>query len=120
MTHIHDQEPVRDTVEPIEVNPSPAPTDIPRSDIPRATDVRTEEFKVNSDALLAKLKELLREANVRRVILKSEKGDILLDIPLTAGIVGGTIGVIFLPVVIAIAAVGALVARLTIVVEKKV
>ncbi|GAB4373005.1 MAG: hypothetical protein Kow00121_15880 [Elainellaceae cyanobacterium] len=119
MTHLHEQEPIRDTVETVEVNPSPT-TDIPRNDIPRAGDVRTEEFKVNSDALLGKLKELLREANIRRIILKSEKGDILLDIPLTAGIVGGTVGVIFLPVVVAIAAVGALVARLTIVVEKKV
>ena len=77
-------------------------------------DPRFEEFRVNGDALVAKVKELLREGNIRRIIIKNEKGDILIEIPLTLGVVGA----IVLPVWAAIGAIAALAANLTIVVEK--
>jgi hypothetical protein len=47
-----------------------------------------EEFKVKGEKLKDKLKELIREGNVRRIILKNPKGRVLLDMPLNAGVVG--------------------------------
>ena len=74
----------------------------------------TEEFKVSGDAVIAKIKELLHEGNIRRIIIKNEEGQTLIEIPLTIGVVGA----ILLPVWAAIGAIAALVVRLTIVVEK--
>jgi hypothetical protein len=75
---------------------------------------RTEEFKVNGEAVVAKLKEIIHEGNVRRIILKDEKGNILIEVPLSIGVVG----IVLLPVWAAIGAVAAMAANLTIVVEK--
>lgn len=80
------------------------------------TEERTtrEELKVSGDALVATIKQLLHESNVRRLTLKNEAGETLIEIPLTLGVVG----VLFLPVWAAIGAIAALAAHLTIVVEK--
>src|SRR4030042_1389802 len=50
--------------------------------------VRTEEFQVKGEESVAKIKELIREGNIRRVIIKNEDGRTLIDIPLTIGVVG--------------------------------
>lgn len=76
--------------------------------------VRYEEFKVNGDAVVSKIKEIIHEGNVRRITIKNDKGVILMEIPLTIGVVGA----ILLPVWAAIGAVAAMAANLTIVVEK--
>jgi Domain of unknown function (DUF4342) len=76
--------------------------------------VRKEEFRVKGDAVIAKIKEILHEGNVRRITIKNEEGATLIEIPLTLGVVG----VILLPVWAAIGAIAALAANLTIVVEK--
>jgi hypothetical protein len=76
--------------------------------------VRTEEFKVTGEAVVAKVKEILHKGNVRRIILKDEKGQTLIEVPLTIGVVG----FILAPVWAAIGAIAALAADLTIVVEK--
>lgn len=75
---------------------------------------RTEEFKIKGTEILEKIKEIIRQGNVRRIILKTEEGKTFLEIPLTVGIVG----VLIAPVWAAIGAVAALVSSLTIVVEK--
>jgi len=75
---------------------------------------RTEEFKVSGGEIINKVKELLHEGNIRRIILKDEQGKTFLEIPLTVGIVGAA----FLPVLAAIGTIAALVSKLTIVVEK--
>lgn len=74
-----------------------------------------EEFKVTGDRVVGKVKELIREGNVRRIIIKNEEGRTLLEIPLTIGVVG----TILLPVWVALAALAALVANLTIAVERR-
>ena len=79
---------------------------------------RTEEFKVNGDTLVAEVKKLVHEGDVRRIIIKTEEGQTLVEIPLTLGVVGGVVGAVLLPVWAAIGAIAALVARLTLVVEK--
>lgn len=73
-----------------------------------------KEYKITGDKVVEKIKELVKEGNVRRVILKNEKGKTLVEFPLTVGVVG----VALLPVWAAIGTIAALVAKLTIVVEK--
>jgi hypothetical protein len=74
-----------------------------------------EEFKVAGHEILAKVKELIKAGNARRIIIKNEKGETLIELPLTVGAVGA----IFAPVLAAVGALAALVADCTIVVEKK-
>ncbi|MCU0542489.1 MAG: DUF4342 domain-containing protein [Oscillatoriaceae cyanobacterium Prado104] len=80
--------------------------------------VSVEEFKINGDDLVAKVKELIHEGNIRRIIIKNEEGRILVELPLTVGVVGGAIGAVLFPVIAAVGAIGALVAHLTIVIER--
>lgn len=75
---------------------------------------RTEEFKLNGGEIINKIKELIHEGNIRRIILKDEAGKTFLEIPLTVGLVGAA----FAPVLAAIGAIAALVTKMTIVVEK--
>jgi repressor of nif and glnA expression len=72
-----------------------------------------EEFSVSGDEVVSKIKELLHEGNIRRIILKDEKGTTLIEIPLTVGV----IGTILLPGWVAIGAIAAMVAKLTLVVK---
>ncbi len=76
--------------------------------------VKTEEFHVNGDALIAKIKELIREGNIRRIIIKNEDGKTLIDLPLTIGVVG----VLVAPQLAALGAIAALITHGSIVVEK--
>ena len=48
----------------------------------------TEEFTVSGDAVLAKVKELIHEGNIRRLSIKNEEGRTLIEIPLTIGVIG--------------------------------
>jgi hypothetical protein len=75
---------------------------------------RSEEFQVTGEAVVAKIKELVHAGNVRRITIKNEQGQTLIEVPLTIGVVG----VILLPVWAAIGAIAALAANLTIVVER--
>ena len=50
-----------------------------------------EEFKVSGGKLMAQLKELIHEGNVRRIILRNPEGRTLLDMPLSAGIAGAAL-----------------------------
>jgi len=76
--------------------------------------VKTEEFQVKGDEILHKIKELLREGTIRRIIIKTDEGRTLLDIPLTFGV----LGVLLAPQLAALGALAALVTQATIVVEK--
>lgn len=76
--------------------------------------VRKEEFQVKGDAVIAKIKELIHEGNVRRITIKNDEGKTLIEIPLTIGVVGA----LLLPVWAAIGAIAALAANLVLVIEK--
>jgi hypothetical protein len=76
--------------------------------------VQVDEYQVRGDDLLHKVKELVHEGNIRRIIIKNEEGKRLIEIPLTLGVVG----IALLPVWAAIGAIAALVSDCTIVVEK--
>ena len=75
---------------------------------------RTEEFQVSGEKLVATLKELLRQGNIRRITIKNDEGKTLIEVPLTLGVVG----VVLLPVWAAIGALAALVTKCTIVLER--
>jgi len=75
---------------------------------------RTQEFTISGDQVVAKVKELLHEGNIRRLIIKNEEGRTMLEVPLTLGLVGAAL----LPVLAAIGAAAAIATRCTIVVER--
>ncbi len=80
--------------------------------------VRTEEFRMDGDKVVGKIKELVNEGNVRRIILRTEDGKDLIEVPLTLGVGVVGVGVLVAPVLAAIGAIAAIVAKLSIVVER--
>ena len=80
------------------------------------SEVRTEEFKVNGEELLARIKQMIHEGNIRRVIIKDKDGKVLIEFPLTLGVVG----LVLAPTLAAVGAIAALVGEATVVVEKEV
>jgi len=75
----------------------------------------SEQFKVYGHELLGKIKELIKEGNVRRIIIKNEKGKIMMEIPVTFAVIGA----FFAPMLAAIGALAALLTKATIEVERK-
>ena len=78
-------------------------------------EVKTEELKVSSDDLEKTIKKLLHEGNIRRIIIKDEKGKVLLEMPATIGVIGAVLA----PWLAALGVIGAMVTNCTIVIEKK-
>ena len=76
--------------------------------------VHSEEFRVNGEELLGRIKNLVKEGNIRRIIIKDKEGKVIFEIPLTFGILGALIA----PQLAAIGAIAALVTEATVVVEK--
>ncbi|HEX9728092.1 MAG TPA: DUF4342 domain-containing protein [Gemmatimonadales bacterium] len=76
--------------------------------------VETSEFRVRGENLVSKIKEIIHEGNVRRIIIKNDQDKTLVEIPLTIGVVGA----VLVPVWAAIGAIAALAVDLRIVVEK--
>jgi uncharacterized protein DUF4342 len=75
---------------------------------------RTEEFRVNGEELLGKIKSLMHEGNIRRIIIKNKEGAVIVEIPLTIGVVGALLA----PSLAAIGTVAALLTEATVIVEK--
>lgn len=70
----------------------------------------TEEIQVKGAELVEKIKELIKEGNIRKLILLKENGDVLFELPLTAGVAVGGALALMAPV---LAAIGAMAALLT-------
>lgn len=79
------------------------------------TKVVREEFSVSAENLVEKVKELLHEGNVTRVIIKDDRGKVLLEIPATVGV----IGVVIVPWLAALGVIAALATNCRIVVERR-
>ncbi|MBI1794024.1 MAG: DUF4342 domain-containing protein [Chloroflexi bacterium] len=75
---------------------------------------RTEEFRVNGEELLARIKKLVHEGNIRRIIIKNKDGGVVMEIPMTIGVVGALLA----PTLAAVGAIAALITEATVVVEK--
>lgn len=74
-----------------------------------------EEFKIKGEDLIAKVKQLIAEGNVRRIIIKDKEDKVIIEIPLTIGV----IGIVIAPALAAVGAIAALVTECTIIVERK-
>lgn len=75
----------------------------------------TETFELKSEDLVKKVKELIHEGNVRRIIIKNKEGKTLVEFPLSFGVVGALIA----PVLAAVGAIAALVTECSITVERE-
>lgn len=71
----------------------------------------TEEMMLDAGQVVDEIKKLIQQGNVRRIILRKETDEIIMEIPLTAGVVGGSALIIFAPVLAAVGACVALLAR---------
>ncbi len=78
-----------------------------------------EEIEVEGRQLIDRVKELIQEGNVRRLIIKDEDGKYLVEIPLTVGVVAGSILALGAPVMAALGALAALVAHVKIDVQRE-
>lgn len=70
-----------------------------------------EEIEIAGSELVDRVKELIAEGNVRRLIIRKPDGDLLLEVPLTAGVAVGSVVTIFAPVLVALGAMAALLTR---------
>jgi Domain of unknown function (DUF4342) len=77
--------------------------------------IMATEEKVTGERLVDRVKELVKEGNARRIIVKNAEGHTLMEIPLTMGIAGA----MFLPVLVALGSIAALASHYTLIVEKK-
>ena len=79
------------------------------------TKTKKEEFKVNGEQVMAKVKQLITEGNIRKISIKDKSGKELMTFPLTIGVVGTVIA----PVLAAVGALAALIGECTISVERE-
>ena len=75
----------------------------------------TEEFVVNGEEVIGKIKELINQGNIRRIIIKDMDDKVLIELPLTVGVVIAVLA----PVLAAVGALAAIVTKCKIIVEKK-
>lgn len=74
-----------------------------------------EEFQVSADDLIGRVKELIKEGNIRSIVVRNDQGEKLIEFPVT----GGVIGVLIAPQLAALGAIAALATKCTIAVERK-
>lgn len=74
-----------------------------------------DSFKVSADELLSKVKEIIKEGNARRIIIKNDKDETLVEFPVTIG----AIGAVLAPLFAAVGVIAALATDCTIIVEKR-
>ncbi len=74
-----------------------------------------KEFKVEGKKVVSKVKELIKEGNVRKITIKDSKGKVIMSIPVTVGVVGA----LLLPPLVVLGALVAMISECTITVERK-
>jgi hypothetical protein len=74
----------------------------------------TEQIEIAASDLVDRTKELIEEGNVRRIIIRNEEDEVLMEVPLTAGVVVGGAVTIVAPVLAALGALAALLTRVKI------
>jgi len=75
--------------------------------------VKQEEFKVSGSELVDKIKQLLHEGNIRRIVIRQD-GNTVIELPLTVA----AVGVVLVPVLAAVGAFAALATNCSIIVER--
>jgi hypothetical protein len=81
--------------------------------------VHEEIYRVSAEETVAKVKELVAEGNVRRIIIQTEEGKNLIEFPLTVGVAAAAGVLLLAPMLAAVGALAAIVTDLTIVVERE-
>lgn len=79
------------------------------------TEISMSEFKVKGQELIQKIEELIHEGNVTRIIVRDDKGNTYIDIPVTVGVLGA----VFAPIVAAVGALAGMAANYTLEVIRK-
>jgi hypothetical protein len=79
------------------------------------TKIETEKYPIRGEHLMARVKELVQEGNIRRIIIRNEEGKTIVEVPLTIGVVGAALA----PPLAAIGAIAALVTDCSIEVERR-
>jgi hypothetical protein len=74
----------------------------------------SEEFSINADELVTRVKDLVHEGNVTKIIVRDEQGKLLLELPVTAGLIGALLA----PWLAALGAIAAFVTRCKVTVER--
>jgi len=77
-------------------------------------ETKKEEFKVSGEDLVKTIKEIVKQGNIRKIIIKNDEGKSLIELPLTFGVVGA----LLLPAWAAVGAIAAMVTKCTIIIEK--
>ena len=80
--------------------------------------ISTEEFSVSADEAVKKIKEVLAEGNVRRIIIQTDEGKTLIEFPLTIGVAAAAGVLLLAPLLAAVGALAAIVTDMKIVVER--
>lgn len=80
----------------------------------------TEQVEVAGNQLVDRVKALVEEGNVRRIRIINPEGNVMMEIPLTIGVAGGAALLWLTPLLAAIGAIAALVARVTIEIVREV
>ena len=96
------------------MSPTAAPLDRQIEEHTSAKRTRGEEYRVRGEKIVAKIRELLHEGNVRHVVIKGDEGKTLIEFPVTVGVAGA----LLVPVWAAIGALAALVSNCKIEVER--
>lgn len=78
-----------------------------------------EEVEIVGDQLVGRVKELIKEGNVRRLIIRNSEGHVLLEVPLTAGLAVGGVTTVIAPILVALGAMAALIANFKVEVVRK-
>jgi len=74
---------------------------------------KTEEFKINGEDLIAKIKEIVKQGNAKKITIKGKEGNEIISFPVTVGVAG----LVLAPVFAAVGAVAALATECTIIIE---
>ncbi len=77
--------------------------------------MNSSEFKVKAEDLIQKIRELIEEGNVNRIIIKDDSGKVYMEIPVTLGLLGALVA----PILAAVGALAAWAADFTIEVVRK-
>ena len=79
---------------------------------------RREEYRIDTENLIAKFKELVDEGNVHRISVRNDEGKTLFEVPLTMGVAGAAAALFLAPALAALGVIAALMKQVTIVVER--
>lgn len=87
----------------------------PQQTTPDTTSRTTEQYQLTGDDVISKIKQIVHEGNVRRVLIRNAEGHVIVEFPLTVGVVGAALA----PMWAAVGAVVALVTDCTIEIERR-